>query len=181
MRRDRGDRPAGPRLDVRRSRGLRRVRAHGRERRLARARRHVRREGRIALHHLPDRPRRPAPPRAPEGGEWLLVHAGAGGVGSAAIQLGKAAGAKVIATAGGAEKVEVCKQLGADHAIDYTSEDFVARVKELTGGHGADVIYDPVGGDVFDKSRKCIAFEGGSSSSGSPAAASRRRRPTTCW
>jgi len=50
--------------------------------------------------------------------------------------------------------------LGADHAIDYTTEDFVSIVKEVTGGHGADVIYDPVGGDVFDKSRRCIAFEG---------------------
>ncbi len=93
-------------------------------------------------------------------GEWLLVHAGAGGVGSAAIQLGKAAGATVIATAGGARKTQVCTELGADHVIDYTSEDFVARVKEITGGHGADVVYDPVGGDVFDGSRKCIAFEG---------------------
>jgi NADPH2:quinone reductase len=93
-------------------------------------------------------------------GDWLLVHAGAGGVGSAAIQLGKAAGAMVIATAGGAHKVEVCRQLGADHAIDYTTEDFVAVVKEVTGGHGADIVYDPVGGDVFDKSRRCIAFEG---------------------
>jgi NADPH2:quinone reductase len=95
-----------------------------------------------------------------QAGEWLLVHAGAGGVGTAAIQLGKAAGATVIATAGGPRKVEVCKQLGADHVIDYTAEDFVPIVKEVTGGHGADVIYDPVGGDVFDKSRKCIAFEG---------------------
>ncbi|MGY1636804.1 NADPH:quinone oxidoreductase family protein [Geodermatophilus sp. SYSU D00742] len=93
-------------------------------------------------------------------GEWLLVHAGAGGVGSAAIQLGKAAGARVIATAGGARKVEVCRELGADHVVDYTSEDFVGVVKEVTGGHGADVVYDPVGGDVFDRSRKCIAFEG---------------------
>ncbi|SFK73249.1 NADPH:quinone oxidoreductase family protein [Geodermatophilus ruber] len=93
-------------------------------------------------------------------GEWLLVHAGAGGVGSAAIQLGKAAGARVIATAGGPHKVEVCRELGADHVVDYTSEDFVPVVKEVTGGHGADVIYDPVGGDVFDRSRKCIAFEG---------------------
>jgi NADPH2:quinone reductase len=93
-------------------------------------------------------------------GEVLLVHAGAGGVGSAAIQLGKAAGATVIATAGGARKVEVCRELGADHAIDYTSEDFVQVVKEVTGGKGADVVYDPVGGDVFDQSRKCIAFEG---------------------
>jgi NADPH2:quinone reductase len=93
-------------------------------------------------------------------GEWLLVHAGAGGVGTAAIQLGKAAGAKVIATAGGPRKVEVCRELGADHVIDYTADDFVPIVKEVTAGHGADVIYDPVGGDVFDKSRKCIAFEG---------------------
>ncbi|GAC1324748.1 MAG: NADPH:quinone oxidoreductase family protein [Mycobacteriales bacterium] len=93
-------------------------------------------------------------------GETLLVHAGAGGVGSAAIQLGVAAGARVIATAGGAEKVEVCKCLGAELAIDYTSEDFVAAVKEATGGRGADVIYDSVGGDTFDLSRKCIAFEG---------------------
>jgi NADPH:quinone reductase len=95
-----------------------------------------------------------------QAGEWLLVHAGAGGVGTAAIQLGKAAGAKVIATAGGPRKVEVCRDLGADHVIDYTAEDFVPIVKEVTGGHGADVVYDPVGGDVFDKSRKCIAFEG---------------------
>ena len=93
-------------------------------------------------------------------GEWLLVHAGAGGVGSAAIQLGKAAGARVIATAGGARKTEVCRQLGADHVVDYTAEDFVPVVKEVTGGHGADVVYDPVGGDVFDRSRRCIAFEG---------------------
>jgi len=95
-----------------------------------------------------------------QAGEWLLVHAGAGGVGTAAIQLGKAAGAKVIATAGGPRKVEVCRDLGADHVIDYTAEDFVPIVKEVTGGHGADVVYDPVGGDVFDASRKCIAFEG---------------------
>jgi NADPH2:quinone reductase len=95
-----------------------------------------------------------------QAGDWVLVHAGAGGVGSAAIQLAKAAGAHVIATAGGPRKVEVCRQLGADRAIDYTSEDFVSVVKEVTGGHGADIVYDPVGGDVFDKSRKCIAFEG---------------------
>jgi NADPH:quinone reductase len=95
-----------------------------------------------------------------QAGEWLLVHAGAGGVGSAAIQLGKAAGAHVIATAGGPEKVQVCRDLGADHVIDYTTEDFVPLVKEVTGGHGADVVYDPVGGDVFDRSRRCIAFEG---------------------
>jgi NADPH:quinone reductase len=93
-------------------------------------------------------------------GETLLVHAGAGGVGSAAIQLGLAAGARVFATAGGPDKVEVCRKLGAELAIDYTSEDFVDQVKDATGGRGADVIYDPVGGDTFDRSRKCIAFEG---------------------
>jgi NADPH:quinone reductase len=93
-------------------------------------------------------------------GEWLLVHAGAGGVGSAAIQLGKAAGATVIATAGSDEKVEVCRKLGADHAINYKTQDFVEEVKKLTGGRGADVVYDPVGGDVYDRSTKCVAFEG---------------------
>ena len=93
-------------------------------------------------------------------GQTLLVHAGAGGVGSAAIQLGRAAGARVLATAGGPEKVEICRRLGAELAIDYLTEDFVAAVKDATGGRGADVIYDSVGGDTFDKSRKCIAFEG---------------------
>ena len=93
-------------------------------------------------------------------GETLLVHAGAGGVGSAAIQLGKAAGARVIATAGGEAKVDVCMKLGADVAVDYTKDDFVAVVKRETNGRGADVVYDPVGGDVFDRSTKCIAFEG---------------------
>lgn len=93
-------------------------------------------------------------------GETVLVHAGAGGVGSAAIQLAKAAGARVVATAGGADKVEVCRRLGADVAIDYKAEDFVEVVRRETGGRGADVIYDPVGGDVFDRSTKCVAFEG---------------------
>ncbi len=93
-------------------------------------------------------------------GETLLVHAGAGGVGSAAIQLGRAAGARVFATAGGPEKVQVCRDLGAELAVDYRRDDFVAAVKDATDGAGADVIYDPVGGDVFDRSRKCVAFEG---------------------
>jgi NADPH:quinone reductase len=93
-------------------------------------------------------------------GEVLLVHAGAGGVGSAAIQLGKQAGAFVIATAGGSEKTKICKELGADVVIDYNGEDFVEIVKKETGGKGANVIYDPVGGDVFDRSKKCIAFDG---------------------
>lgn len=93
-------------------------------------------------------------------GETLLVHGGAGGVGIAAIQLGKALGATVIATAGADDKVEVCRAAGADHAINYRSSDFTAAVKDLTGGRGADVIYDPVGGDVFDQSLRCIAWEG---------------------
>ncbi len=95
-----------------------------------------------------------------QAGETLLVHAGAGGVGSAAIQLGLAAGARVIATAGGDEKVQVCRDLGAELVIDYRAGDFVDAVKEFTGGEGADVIYDPVGGDTYDRSTKCIAFEG---------------------
>ncbi len=93
-------------------------------------------------------------------GETLLVHAGAGGVGSAAIQLGKAAGATVIATAGSDQKVELCKKLGADLALNYKTQDFVEEVKRATAGRGADVVYDPVGGDVYDRSTKCIAFEG---------------------
>jgi NADPH:quinone reductase len=92
--------------------------------------------------------------------ETLLVHAGSGGVGSAAIQIGKALGAKVIATAGSDEKLEMCRQLGADVVINYREEDFSQRVKKETAGHGADVIFDPVGGNVFHLSRKCIAFDG---------------------
>lgn len=93
-------------------------------------------------------------------GETVLVHAGAGGVGSAAIQVAKAASARVISTAGGPEKVKVCEDLGADLSLDYREGDFVDAVKEATGGRGADVIFDPVGGDVFDRSRRCVAFEG---------------------
>lgn len=95
-----------------------------------------------------------------QAGETLLVHAGAGGVGSAAIQLGKAAGARVIATAGGPEKVAVCLTLGADVAVDYLAGDFGAVVKQETAGRGADVIFDSVGGDIFDRSRRCVAWEG---------------------
>ncbi len=93
-------------------------------------------------------------------GDWLLVHAAAGGVGSAAVQIGKALGAKVIATAGSEEKLKVCEDLGADYALSYKDEGWVEEVKKITGGHGADVIYDPVGGDVFDLSTKCIAWDG---------------------
>jgi NADPH:quinone reductase len=88
------------------------------------------------------------------------VHAAAGGVGSGAIQLGKAAGARVIGVAGGKEKAAIARELGADVVIDRYQEDFAAVVKEVTGGRGADVVYDPVGGEAFRKSTKCIAFEG---------------------
>jgi NADPH2:quinone reductase len=92
-----------------------------------------------------------------QAGEWLLVHAGASGVGMSAIQLGKAFGAHVIATAGSQDKLEFARRQGAEHVLDYGDEKWVDQVKELTGGRGADVIYDPVGGDVFDLSTKCIA------------------------
>ncbi|MDX3096911.1 NADPH:quinone oxidoreductase family protein [Streptomyces sp. ME19-03-3] len=93
-------------------------------------------------------------------GETLLVHAAAGGVGSAAVQLGKAAGAQVIGVVGGPEKARTARELGADVVVDRTCEDFVAVVKEATGGRGADVVYDPVGGDAYTRSTKCVAFEG---------------------
>jgi NADPH2:quinone reductase len=93
-------------------------------------------------------------------GEWLLVHAAAGGVGSSAVQLGKASGAKVIATVGSPEKFDFCRAQGADFVLDYSDESWVDEVKRITGGRGADVIYDPVGGDIFDQSTKCIAMEG---------------------
>lgn len=92
--------------------------------------------------------------------EYLVVHGGAGGVGTAAIQIGKALGAKVIATAGSSEKLEICRQCGAEYLINYRSENFVEKVNDITEGKGADVIYDPVGGDVFDQSTRCIAWEG---------------------
>ncbi|MFJ9680747.1 NADPH:quinone oxidoreductase family protein [Streptomyces sp. NPDC101194] len=93
-------------------------------------------------------------------GETLLVHAAAGGVGSAAVQLGKAAGATVIGVVGGPGKAETAAALGCDLVVDRHSEDIVAAVKEATGGRGADVVYDPVGGDAYAKSVKCVAFEG---------------------
>lgn len=92
--------------------------------------------------------------------EWLLVHAGASGVGMSAIQIGKAYGAQVISTAGSQAKLDFCLAQGADHALSYTDPGWVERVKEITGGRGVDVVYDPVGGDVFDLSTRCIAAEG---------------------
>jgi NADPH2:quinone reductase len=93
-------------------------------------------------------------------GETLLVHAAAGGVGSAAVQLGRAAGARVIGVVGGPEKAAVARALGADVVVDRRDADFVEVVKAETGGRGADVIYDPVGGDTYQRSTKCVAFEG---------------------
>ena len=93
-------------------------------------------------------------------GEWLLVLGAAGGVGVTAVEVGKAVGAKVIAAAGGAEKLKVAQQHGADHLIDYSGEDLRERVKAITGGRGANVIYDPVGGDAFDASLRSVAWEG---------------------
>ncbi|MGV9343491.1 NADPH:quinone oxidoreductase family protein [Streptomyces spiralis] len=95
-----------------------------------------------------------------EAGETLLVHAAAGGVGSAAVQLGKAAGATVIGVVGGADKAAVARDLGCDVVVDRRGEDVVASVKEATGGRGADVIYDPVGGQAYAQSAKVVAFEG---------------------
>jgi NADPH2:quinone reductase len=93
-------------------------------------------------------------------GETLLVHAAAGGVGSGAVQLGKAAGARVIGVVGGSRKASAARALGADVVIDRHREDFVEVVKEVTAGRGADVIYDSVGGQAYARSTKCIAFEG---------------------
>ncbi|MGW1954477.1 NADPH:quinone oxidoreductase family protein [Streptomyces sp. NPDC001920] len=95
-----------------------------------------------------------------EAGETLLVHAAAGGVGSAAVQLGKAAGATVIGVVGGAEKAAVARELGCDVVIDRRAQDVVAAVKEATGGRGVDVVYDPVGGEAYAQSAKVVAFEG---------------------
>ena len=92
-------------------------------------------------------------------GDWLLVHGGAGGIGTTAIQLAKALGAKVATTASAA-KLESCRALGADIAIDYATEDFVAVIKEMTQGRGANVILDMVGGDYIARNLKSLAVEG---------------------
>nr|WP_315597308.1 NADPH:quinone oxidoreductase family protein [uncultured Cupriavidus sp.] len=90
-------------------------------------------------------------------GETVLVHAAAGGVGSAAVALAKWMGARVIATAGGAEKVQAVRRLGADEAIDYLAADWVTAVKQLAP-NGVDVVFDPVGGDTGAQSLRCLAF-----------------------
>ena len=93
-------------------------------------------------------------------GETLLVLGAAGNTGSAAVQLGRALGARVIATAGGSEKAAFCRGLGADCVIDYRSEDIAARAREETGGRGVDVVFDTVGGSAFDAATRAIAHEG---------------------
>jgi NADPH2:quinone reductase len=93
-------------------------------------------------------------------GEVFLVHGGTSGIGVTAIQLAKAFGATVIATAGGPEKAARCRELGADLAIDYREEDFVEKVKAFTRGHGADVILDMVGGDYIERNHEAAAIEG---------------------
>jgi NADPH2:quinone reductase len=90
-------------------------------------------------------------------GEYLLVHGAAGASGLAAVEIGRAMGAQVIATAGGAHKTDAATKHGAHYAIDHTRDDFRAAVLEITGGRGADVVFDPVGGDVFDDSLRCVA------------------------
>ena len=93
-------------------------------------------------------------------GETLVVHGAAGGVGLTAVEIGKKIGAMVIATAGSQEKLEVAAKYGADHLINYSHEDVRERIKDLTDGRGADVIYDPVGGSAFDASLRAIAWNG---------------------
>ncbi len=93
-------------------------------------------------------------------GESLLVHGGSSGIGTTAIQLARARGARVFATAGSPEKCAACERLGAERAIDYRGEDFVAIVRELTGGHGVDVILDIVGADYFARNIEALAPEG---------------------
>jgi NADPH2:quinone reductase len=93
-------------------------------------------------------------------GESLLVHGGTSGIGTTAIQLAKALGARVITTAGSAEKCEACRKLGADVAVNYKNEDFVAATKVATGGKGADVILDMVGGDYVGRNYEAAKVEG---------------------
>ncbi|WP_374301975.1 NADPH:quinone oxidoreductase family protein [Ferrovibrio sp.] len=93
-------------------------------------------------------------------GEVLLVHGAAGGVGLNAVELGRELGATVIGTVGSDEKAAIVKEYGAAHVINYSKESIKDRVKELTGGNGADVIYDAVGGDAFDQSLRCINWDG---------------------
>ena len=91
-----------------------------------------------------------------QAGDFVLLHAAAGGVGLIACQWAKALGLQLIGTAGGPEKCALAKEYGAAHAIDYKSEDFVARVKDITGGKGVKVVYDSIGKDTFERSIDCL-------------------------
>jgi NADPH:quinone reductase len=93
-------------------------------------------------------------------GETLLIHGGSSGIGTMAIQLAKAFGAKVLVTVGSQDKADACLKLGADHAINYKNEDFVEKTKAATGGHGADVILDMVGGSYIEKNYDAAALDG---------------------
>ena len=93
-------------------------------------------------------------------GETLLVLGASGGVGLSAVEIGKRLGADVIAAASSDEKLALAQEHGADHLVNYRAQDLREQVKALTGGRGADVIYDPVGGDLFDASMRCIAWNG---------------------
>ena len=95
-----------------------------------------------------------------QAGETLVVLGAAGGSGSAAVQLGRALGARVIAVAGGSEKLERCRSYGADEVIDHRSQDFVESVQKMTNGRGANVIFDPVGGALCERAVECLASEG---------------------
>lgn len=93
-------------------------------------------------------------------GETLLVHGAAGGVGLTAVEIGKRLGATIIATASGADRLKIAAEAGADHVLDARSDDLRSAVKSLTGGRGADVVYDPVGGRLFNESLRCTALGG---------------------
>jgi putative PIG3 family NAD(P)H quinone oxidoreductase len=93
-------------------------------------------------------------------GETVLVHGGSSGIGLTAIQLAKAFGAAVLTTVGGADKAAFCRDIGADHVINYREQDFVAEVAAITGKKGVNVVLDMVGGDYIEKNMKCLALEG---------------------
>mgnify|MGYP001183996335 CR=1 FL=1 len=92
--------------------------------------------------------------------DTVLIHGSTGGVGITALEISKAVGAKVIATASNEEKLKIAKDYGADYCINYSNKEFKDEVKEITNGKGADIIYDPVGGSIFEQSLRCIAWNG---------------------
>ncbi len=92
--------------------------------------------------------------------DFILIHGATGGVGITALEISKAIGAKIIATASTSEKLNIAKEYGADYCINYSDNEFKDKVKEITNGKGANIIYDPVGGDVFSQSLRCIAWDG---------------------